>query len=263
MTSKAQMRVLIVEDRPLARDRLRYLLSQHPDIQILAVCEDTTSAWPFIVDGKVDGVFLDIDIETEGNRAGLELALRIHNLHSVTPPWVVFTTGFDEWALEAHKVRPFGYLVKPLRDAELDQVLCKIREASSPAAVQKRQLIKIKTSILIQGEMQHCTRLIYTDEIQYVQAENGRNAVRIKMADGEVFEGVKITLDKWGQHVHTLRRIHKSHLINMQYVSGYQPNPFSSEGYHVMFKHCDDLLPISKTKKEELVRELEAICQFL
>jgi DNA-binding LytR/AlgR family response regulator len=78
-----------------------------------------------------------------------------------------------------------------------------------------------------------------------------------------VFEGVKITLDKWEQHVQTLKRIHKSHLINMQYVSGYQPNPFSSEGYHVIFRNCDDLLVISKTKKDELVRELESMCQFL
>ena len=257
------MRILIVEDRPLARERLKYLLSQHPDVEVIGECEDTASAWLLIMDGDIDGLFLDIDIETEGNRAGLDLALRIHNLRDIKQPWIVITTGFDEWALEAHKVRPFGYLVKPLRDAEIDQVLSKIRQANSDGLAHKRQLIKIKPSIVIHGEIEYGTRLIYADEIKYVQSENGRNSVRIKMADGEVFEGVKITLDKWEQHVQTLKRIHKSHLINMQYVSGYQPNPFSSEGYHFIFRNCDDLLVISKTKKDELVRELESTCQFL
>lgn len=257
------MRILIIEDRPLARDRLKYLLSQHPDIDVIGECEDTASAWSFIVAGDVDGLFLDIDIDTENPRAGLNLALRVHNLSDIKPPWIVFTTGFDEWALEAHKVRPFGYLVKPLRDAELDQVLVKIRQANFDGLAHKRQLIKIKPSIVIHGELEYGTRFIYADEIKYVQAENGRNAVRIKMADGEIFEGVRITLDKWEQHVHTLKRIHKSHLINMRYVSGYQPNPFSSEGYHVIFKNDDVVLAISKTKKDELVRELESTCQFL
>jgi DNA-binding LytR/AlgR family response regulator len=89
-----KMRVMIVEDRPLARDELKYLLSLHPDVEVIAECEDTASAWPLIEAGHIDGVFLDIDIETEGTRAGLDLAYRIDRLAFPRIPWLVFTTGY-------------------------------------------------------------------------------------------------------------------------------------------------------------------------
>jgi two-component system LytT family response regulator/two-component system response regulator LytT len=57
-----KMRIMVVEDRPLARDELKYLLSLHPDVEIADEFEDTASAWPLIEAGNIDGVFLDIDI---------------------------------------------------------------------------------------------------------------------------------------------------------------------------------------------------------
>ena len=151
MQELQKMRVLIVEDRPLARNELKYLLSMHPDVDVVAECEDTASAWPLILEGSIDGVFLDIDIETEGHRAGLDLAVRLDRLALPKKPWIVFTTGFDEWALEAIQVRPFGYLVKPLADAELALVLDKIRRPERENPAVRRRLISVRYRKNIQG----------------------------------------------------------------------------------------------------------------
>lgn len=261
MQESAKMRVLIVEDRPLARNELKYLLSLHPDVEVVAECEDTASAWVLIQAGNIDGVFLDIDIETESQRAGLDLAVRIDRLGLPKTPWIVFTTGFDEWALEAIQVRPFGYLVKPLGDAQLAQVLDKIRISERDVSPLKRRLISVRYRKSIQGELMACTRYISPEEIVYVQAENGADYVRVKLVQGEKLDGVSVSLAKWESHVPELRRIHKSHLVNLQHVNGLQPDPFRVEGCNVTFTACAELLAVGRNHLKALQQDLEGRCQ--
>lgn len=121
------MQVVIVEDRYMARDELKYLLSLHQDIAVIGEFENTETAWPLIVSGKVDGVFLDINIATEPGDAGLDLAHRICGSPLDKQPWIVFTTGDDGYALLTRKFTPYGYIVKPLDDAKISPVLERIR----------------------------------------------------------------------------------------------------------------------------------------
>jgi DNA-binding LytR/AlgR family response regulator len=106
------------------------------------------------------GIFLDIDIETEGKRAGLDLACRIDRLPLPRLPWLVFTTGFEEYALAAHHVRPFSYLAKPINDANVAIVLDKIRKAEQQKALKQPQhRIEIKHRAMNRGETIWRTKL--------------------------------------------------------------------------------------------------------
>ena len=256
---KIKIRVLIVEDRPLAREELRYLLSLHPDIEVAGECEDTATAWPLMQSGAFDGVFLDIDIETEGHRAGLDLAIRIDRAELAKQPWIIFTTGFENFALTAHQVRPFGYLVKPINDAELNQVLAKVRKIKPSTTSINKQMIRIRHRKQIQGEIVTCIKYVTADEILYIQSENNTDKVKIKLIQGELLENVNIPLKNWLLDLPKLIQIHKCQLVNIKLINGLNPDPFRIDGFKVTFKGFNDELAVGRTHLANLLAELERL----
>lgn len=256
-----KMQVLIVEDRALARAELKYLLSLHPDVEVSAECEDTASAWPLIQSGEFDGVFLDIDIETESHRAGLDLAIRIERADLHKSPWIVFITGFEDFALTAHQIRPFGYLVKPLSDADLTQVLNKIRKYQHQPPQAIKRIIRIRHRKLIRAEVVSCIKYVTSDEILYIQAEKNTDYVRIKLIDGEILEGVNIPLRTWCSDLQELIQIHRSHLVNINLINGLNPDPFRVDGFNATFRGFEDELAVGRTHLQSLVDALEGKCR--
>jgi DNA-binding LytR/AlgR family response regulator len=122
------MRIVIVEDNLNHRNDLIDLLSLHPDVEVVAALADTTSAWPVITAGNIDGAFLDIEILTEGKQAGLDLALRINKL-SLSTPWIAFTSALPEKSvLTGRKIGNIGYLEKPLNENKVAKILNKARK---------------------------------------------------------------------------------------------------------------------------------------
>ena len=250
-----KMRVMIVEDRPLAQDELKYLLSLHPDVEIVGVFEDTASAWPLIEVGNIDGIFLDIDIETEGQRAGLDLAYRIDRLAFPRLPWLVFTTGYEEYALAAHQVRPFGYLIKPLDDAKVAQALDRIRKAQQTPPLKR---IEIRHKVISCEESVWCIKYIKPDDILYIQTNNNGNTVKVKLMHGEVLDGVHTALNRWkiDYELSDFMQIHKSHLVNLNHVNGLKPDFYRVEGYNVTFLGCIVELAIGKHSLDDLRKAL-------
>ncbi len=255
-----KIRIIIVEDRYLAREEIKYLLSLHPDVQIVGEFADTASAWPLLEAGDVDGVFLDIDIDTEGSRAGLDLALRIDRLPLPNIPWLVFTTGFEEFALAAHQVRPFGYLVKPLDDAKIAQVLDKIRKiaAQQTPAKSTPTRIEVKHKTLTRGETIWCIKYLKPEEILYIQAENNANTVKLQLVQGEILDGVYMPLNRWKTEyaLPEFIQIHKSHLVNLQHVNGHKPDLFRIDGHNVTFRGSSQELPVGKSYLPDLLKAL-------
>lgn len=256
-----KMLVIIVEDRFLARDELKYLLSLHPDIEIVGEFEDTASAWQFIdaSNAGIDGIFLDIDIETEGKQAGLDLACRIDRLPLPRLPWLVFTTGFEEYALAAHQVRPFGYLVKPLNDANVAIVLDKIRKAEQQKALKQPQhRIEIRHRAMNRGETIWCTKYVCPDEVLYIQTNNNGNTVKVKLTQGEILDGIHLPLSRWkaDYKLPDFMQVHKSHLVNLNHVNGLKPDPFRVDGYSVTFRSCDTELAVGRNFLDDLRKVL-------
>jgi two-component system response regulator LytT len=253
-----KMRVMIVEDRPLARDELKYLLTLHPDVEVVCACEDTATAWPLIETGNVDGVFLDI--ETEGHRAGLDLAYRIDRLSLPRLPWLVFTTGYEEYALAAHQVRPFGYLVKPLDDAKVAQVLDRIRKAEQQQNTLKppRNRIEIRHKTINRDETVWCIKYISPNEVLYIQTNNNGNTVKVQLVNGEVLDGVYIVLNRWkvDYDLPDFMQIHRSHLVNLSYVNGLKPDPFKIDGHNITFRGCATELSVGRNYLDELRKAL-------
>jgi two-component system LytT family response regulator len=116
------LRLLLVDDEPLARRRLRRLLATEPDIDIAGECGTGAEAIDLIGRASPDLVLLDVQMP-EGD--GFEV---VERLGPAALPLVVFVTAYDEFALRAFEAAALDYLVKPVRRARLRTALGRARE---------------------------------------------------------------------------------------------------------------------------------------
>jgi two-component system response regulator AlgR len=122
------MRLAIVDDEPLARLRLRALLSSLPElnVQIVGEAADADEALALLHRQTVDAVLLDIRLPGAGPNAGLRLAERFKGLAS--PPAVIFVTAHSEHALTAFELEATDYLTKPVRRERLLAALLRVTQ---------------------------------------------------------------------------------------------------------------------------------------
>jgi DNA-binding LytR/AlgR family response regulator len=253
-------RVILVDDEPLARLGLRNCLTlRHPDFEIVGEAESMMQAWDIIrQDNKIDGVFLDIHIETESERAGLDFGFALNNLPN--PPWVVFVTGLAEHALEAFDINPVGYLLKPLEQAKVDARLDWIRKnrpANKPVMT-KNSFLKVKhKTVLANGEVLHGTAFVEPLDILYVHKNKGDNTVKVRL-QGEILDGVSDTLMAWENRLSAqgFFKISKSDIVNLTHVLSTKSSQVG-EGYKVCFKNITDELSVGLDYVDKLHSALQ------
>jgi two-component system LytT family response regulator len=120
------MRAFLVDDEALALKRLQRMLAATKRVQVMGTSTDPVEALPAILDAKPDILFLDIEMP---GMTGFEMLS-----HLQPQPWVVFTTAYDRYALEAFGVNSVDYLLKPIEAAQLDRALDKIERLRGSAA---------------------------------------------------------------------------------------------------------------------------------
>lgn len=110
--------VLLVDDEPLARERLKRLLTEHSNFRWVAEASDGESALEWLKQNPVDLVLLDIQMP---GMNGLQMADAMRSLERA--PLVIFCTAYDEHALQAFRVKAIDYLLKPIAKDELSTAL--------------------------------------------------------------------------------------------------------------------------------------------
>jgi two-component system LytT family response regulator len=116
------MRVVIVDDEPLARRGVRSRLRKHSDIEIVAECATGKAAITAIRERSPNLVFLDIQMP---DISGFEV---LRSLEPNELPMVIFLTAYDQYALDAFSVHALDYLLKPIDDARFESALGQARE---------------------------------------------------------------------------------------------------------------------------------------
>ncbi len=122
-----KIRTLVIDDEPLARERLRKLLEAEPDVEVIDECRNGIEALAAIAKHKPDLLFLDVqmpELDGFGVIAALEEPV----------PAVIFVTAFDRFALKAFEVHALDYLLKPFDRERFQKALERARKL-----VQQRQ----------------------------------------------------------------------------------------------------------------------------
>jgi two-component system LytT family response regulator len=132
------MRVLIVDDERLARAELRRMLSAHPAIVIVGEAADAAEAAAQIAALQPDLLLLDVQMP---GGSGFDLLATLDD-----PPEVVFTTAFDQYALQAFEASALDYLMKPIEPqrlaAALERAAARLGQAPAPASMPRKLFIR-------------------------------------------------------------------------------------------------------------------------
>ncbi len=119
------IRALLVDDEALARERLRRLLGESPDVEIVGEAADGSEAMERIVALAPSVVFLDIQMP---GCTGLDVAASLTDPR----PHIVFCTAYDQYAIDAFELHAVDYLLKPITRARLAQALDRVRGGAAP-----------------------------------------------------------------------------------------------------------------------------------
>ena len=133
-----KIRALIVDDEPLARQKIRLLLSEEAEVELVGESQDGVEAVAQIEADKPDLVFLDVQMP---EMDGFEVLRRIPSAHL---PVVIFTTAYDEHALRAFDTHALDYLLKPFKPERFKEAVQRAREliANKQAGAAARGLLE-------------------------------------------------------------------------------------------------------------------------
>lgn len=242
------LKVYLVDDEPLARDELKYLLQRSQIVTILGESDCIDDAMIDIPKLKPDIVFLDIEL-TEGS--GLQLARMVNEFTS--KPNIVFVTAYDEYALQAFDLNAIDYLLKPINEARLYQTLEKITgmRKESPPSHQEVSAIEKKISGKLAVMIEDRIVLIPIEDIKYVEASEGKSIIYTDNERYKVNEALVVLEKKLDTH--TFLRVHRSYLVNWKYIK--EIEPWVNSTFTIILEgKCK--VPVSRTYMKELKKHL-------
>ena len=214
------MRVFLVDDEPLALKRLSRMLGATGRVEIIGMSTDPPEAARSIADLKPDVVFLDIEMP-EMN--GFEM------LAGLNPqPLVIFTTAYDQYALQAFGVNSVDYLLKPVEPEQLNRALTKLesmRGASAPVADIRELLAQVAAAAgRVQPEYMERIASRTGDRIEFISVSRvthffSGGKLTHAAASAKTYV-VEATIDELEQKLDPKKfvRIHRSTIVNLDYL---------------------------------------------
>ncbi|HET9680096.1 MAG TPA: LytTR family DNA-binding domain-containing protein [Gammaproteobacteria bacterium] len=250
------MKLIIVDDEPLARTRLTQLVNDLPGWQVAGEAGDGAAALNLAAQENPDVVLLDIRMP---GMDGLETARHLMQLDA--PPAVIFTTAYDHYAIAAFDTQAAGYLLKPVRTERLAQVLAAARRPNRAQLTALSQQLGSDAGDGLRGTRQHiCARmrgelkLIPLEEILYFRAE--QKYVTVRHLTGEVLiEDPLKDLEK--EFAARFMRIHRNALVAVEFIRALERK---TDGHTILhLRHSDDTLEVSRRLVANVRRHLKRL----
>lgn len=225
------MRTIIVDDEPLARSRLKRLLSQHKNIELIGEATNAKEALAKSEQLKPDLVILDIEMPGDN---GLIVAEALNKLK--IPPAIIFITAHAEHALNAYSVGPTDYILKPVDPIRLATALDRLGTHTRAHLERNEEM-----NPWIHFQIGNNNKRIRFKNILYFMAED--KVVKMVTDDGEAI--VDYTLKQLEEKFQSLViRTHRSILINSQRIEGIKKNHYGKAS--LLLKNFNQELPISR-----------------
>jgi two-component system LytT family response regulator len=211
-------------------------LRSYPQFEVVAICHDGFEALKAIQLFQPELIFLDIQMP---KITGFELLELLDS-----PPAVLFTTAFDQYAVQAFDAKGLDYLVKPFSEARFAQAIARFlsqyQAKELPEAVDypvseersKRIVVRVKNEI----------KIIQTQEVAFFEAED--DYISIHTQEGKFLK--KMTMKQLEESLDPdkFARVHRSFLVNLQQVSGLEP--YEKESYLLRLR-SGQKIPVSKS----------------
>jgi len=240
-------RILIVDDEAPARDRLKRLLAELDDCECVGEATDGHGALQACESLEPEVVLLDVRMPGLG---GIEVARHLASMEH--PPAVIFTTAYDEYALDAFETQAVGYLLKPVRKEKLARALSHAARINGPS------LVRVATAAKLDSRRQHiCARLgeqlklIPVADIYCFLADQKYVTVRHTGGEDLIDEPLKALHDEFSPD---FVRIHRNALIAEKHIAAVER--IADGQYAVRLRDSAEPLQVSRRHAGDLLRRL-------
>jgi two-component system LytT family response regulator len=219
-----RLKTLIADDEPLARERLRFLLSSDEEIEIAGECRHSREVVTVLREQKIDVLFLDIQMPGGG---GFEV---VGQLGTARMPVTVFVTAHNQYAVQAFEVHALDYLTKPVEPERLGATLVRVKEriASNAALLIHEQLYSVLRNIESgsSAQKEYPKRLLIHNgrkdsfvsvkDIEWIEAADYYSCLHVGPKNFLLRETIKQLANSLDQQ--RFVRIHRSVIVNVEQV---------------------------------------------
>jgi two-component system LytT family response regulator len=211
------LRVIVIDDEELARERVRTLLSEHPDVEIVGECGNADEAIAAIHAHEPDLIFVDLQMP---EMTGLEM---LQEIDTTRLPLVVFVTAHDQYAVEAFRANAVQYLLKPIDRDEFRAAMARVRQLTpsrrvdpphqvketglNPSPFLKRVVVKARGRTLL---LKMASIDWFESYGNYVRVHTGRQRYLLR----QTMTALEATLNP-----HEFVRIHRTTIVNLESVA--------------------------------------------
>lgn len=231
-------RTILIDDEPLARSILREYLKAHPAFEVVAECGDGFDGVKAIAQHKPDLIFLDIQMPKINGFELLELL--------ESPPGIIFTTAYDEYAMQAFERHAIDYLLKPFSQERFDKALEKWKTQRGHDKVQASDLLSSiappeeRQRIVVKKGSNLVILPIHT--VHYIEAFDDY----VKVYTQEGFYLKKKTMSHYEKVLDPAQfvRVHRSYLLNLQELTRIEP---LSKDSHIALLRSGVRIPLSES----------------
>jgi two-component system LytT family response regulator len=246
-----KIRALIIEDEAPARELIRFMLSDHPEIEVIGECGDGFCGAREIREKHPDLIFLDIQMP---KLTGFELLEVIDE-----KPEVIFTTAFDQYAIRAFEMNAVDYLLKPFSKERFDDALAKAVSRLEKETHEHDSIDKLVTAA---SEAEgYLTRIVFRkgagikiiplNNVSYFAAED--DYVMIYYNEGKALKPK--TMKYYEDHLPPtlFMRVHRSYIVNVEHINRLEP--YSKDNYVAVLK-SGEKIPVSRAGYKMLREKL-------
>ena len=202
---------LIIDDERLAREEVRRALASYSEFEIVGEANNAEKALDLIEESQPDIIFLDIHMP---GKSGFDLLEEL-----TTVPEVVFTTAYDQYAVQAFEVNALDYLVKPLREERFAKTMERVKQGLKKRDEEKEKPLDVHQKIFIKdGEK---VFFIPLAEIRYI--ESMENYARLYFGTEKAM--IKRSLNHLEEKLdpNVFFRANRSQIINTEYIKDIHP----------------------------------------
>jgi two-component system LytT family response regulator len=219
-----KLRALIADDEPLARERLRFLLSEDKDFELAGECRNGREVVAALKESRYDVLLLDIQMPGKG---GFEIIEHIGAAHM---PATIFVTAHNHYAVKAFEVHALDYLTKPVEPERLKAALVRVKERiASQAALMTQEQLKSMLAALNEGSVErqeYPRRLVIpngtkdsfvnVDDIEWIEAADYYSCLHVGAKNLMFRETIKELANSLNPKKFV--RVHRSAIVNIDHV---------------------------------------------
>lgn len=215
------IKAVLVDDEPLARSMVAEYLEGYPQVEVVAECNDGFEGAKAIMQHQPDIIFLDIQMPKIN---GFEMLEIIDN-----QPAVIFTTAFDEYAIQAFERHAVDYLLKPITKARFDRAMAKFLDAQQMEAGKQNTRSLLEKMHQTHGKLERVVvktgakiKIIPASSIIYLEADD--DYVKIHTDEGTFLKNKTMASFEEQLDAAQFVRVHRSFIVKIDHIARLEPH---------------------------------------